>query len=63
MVDALKQMLASKKAIAAIAGVIVATAGRYGLGLDPEAVTQVLTPIVAYILGQGIADFGKHSNE
>ena len=63
MIDALKQMLSSKKAIAAIAGVVVAAAGRYGLQLDAEAVNQILAPIVAYILGQSIADFGKSTRQ
>jgi uncharacterized membrane protein (DUF441 family) len=63
MIDAIKQMFASKKAIAAIAGVVVAAAGRYGLQLDAESVNQILAPIVAYILGQGIADFGKSESQ
>jgi uncharacterized membrane protein (DUF441 family) len=56
-----KQLLTSKKALAAIAGFIVAAVGRVGLDLDPDAVTQVLAPIVAYIVGQGIADAGKEA--
>jgi uncharacterized membrane protein (DUF441 family) len=57
----LRQLLTSKKTIAAIAGVIVAAVGRVGLDLDPEAVTQIIAPIVAYIVGQGIADAGKEA--
>lgn len=53
------EALTSKKAIAAAAGLIIAAAGRIGLDLSTEAVTQILTPIVAYILAQGFADFGK----
>lgn len=52
-------MLTSKKALAALAGVIVALAGKWGLNLDTESVALVVGPIVAYILGQGAADFGK----
>lgn len=59
MSDALKGMLGSKKAIAMIAGLIVTFAGRYGLQLPLEELTMVLAPIVAYILGQGVADAGK----
>lgn len=60
MINALKEMLSSKKAIAAIAGLIVAGAGRIGLGLPPDAVAEITAVIVAYIVGQGIADAGKH---
>lgn len=57
----IKQLLASKKAIAMIAGVIVAAVGRIGLELPTDAVTQIVAPIVAYILGQGLADAGKEA--
>ena len=57
----IRSLLSSKKAIAAIAGVIVAAVGRFGLDLPTDAVTQVVAPIIAYILGQGIADAGKEA--
>jgi len=63
VVEKLLEMLTSKKAIAAAAGVIVAFAARYGLQLPEDAVNQILAPIVAYILAQGAADFGKHSQK
>ena len=31
------------------------------LGLTEDAVMQIVTPIVAYVLGQGLADLGKNS--
>ena len=55
----LKEMLGSKKAIAMIAGLIVSFAGKYGLELEVEDLTAVLSPILAYILGQSLADVGK----
>lgn len=58
----LGQLLTSKKAIAAATGVIIAAAARIGLDLPADAVNQILAPIVAYIVGQGIADFGKEKN-
>ena len=61
LVRNLLEMLASKKALSALAGVIVAFALRYGLELDTETVIAVISPIVAYILGQGWADIGKHA--
>lgn len=59
MTKALKDMLGSKKAVAMIVGLIVSLVGRLGLELDPEALTAVLSPVLAYILGQGLADAGK----
>jgi hypothetical protein len=61
MWQAIRSMASSKKAVSAAAGVIVAVALKWGLELDTESVAAVISPIVAYILGQGIADFGKAS--
>lgn len=61
MLSAIRAMIGSKKAIAAVAGVITAAALKIGLDLDTEAVAAVLSPILAYILGQGVSDLGKHS--
>ncbi len=61
MTDALREMLSSKKFLAAIAAIILQIAARYGLQLDQEQVTLLITPILAYILGQGIADSKKPS--
>lgn len=57
----LKQLLASKKAIAAATGVLVSVVGRWGLDLPADAVNQIVGVIAAYILGQGIADAGKEA--
>ncbi len=52
-------ILKSKKFQAAIVGLIVAFAGKYGLNLDETAIMAILSPILAYIAGQGLADIGK----
>ncbi len=52
-------LLKSKKFQAAMIGLIVAIAGHYGLDLNDQTLAATLAPIVAYILGQGAADFGK----
>ena len=57
----LRDMLQSKKFLAAVAGVLVGIAGRIGLELETESLMAVLSPIVAYIFGQGIADAGKEA--
>ena len=59
MPQIIKDLLSSKKAIAAIVGVLMVLIGRFGLDVDPELVTQVVSLVVAYIVGQGIADNGK----
>lgn len=61
MIDAIKKMLGSKKALAALAGVVVALAAKAGFDLDTEAVLAIVSPVIAYILGQGAADFGKEA--
>jgi hypothetical protein len=61
MLDVLKEMLTSKKFLAAVAGVLVAAAARIGLDLPVEDVAAVLAPIIAYIVGQGWADAGKEA--
>ena len=48
-----------KKISAMIAGVIVAFALRYGIDLDAGSVAAVISPILAYLIGQGTADGGK----
>lgn len=59
MLQALKDMIGSKKAIAMIVGLIVSFAGKYGLELPTEELTAILSPVLAYIVGQGVADAGK----
>lgn len=59
MSKALKDMFGSKKAIAMIVGLIVSFAGKYGLELPTEELTAILSPVLAYIVGQGLADAGK----
>lgn len=63
MLDAVKRMVASKKAVAMAAGVIVGLAAKWGLALPTDAVAAILSPVVAFILGQGMADFGKEAKK
>lgn len=55
----LKTLLTSKKFIAAIVGVAVGLIAKLGIQLDTDAVALVISPILAYIVGQGVADHGK----
>lgn len=61
MWDAIKGILGSKKAIAAIAGVVVSLVAKVGIDLETDAIVAILAPIMAYIVGQGVADIGKEA--
>ena len=55
----LAEILTSKKAIATLAGVLIVASNRIGLQLPEEAITQIIGAIAAYVVSQGLADFGK----
>lgn len=53
----------SKKFWAAVVATAVPIINHvWGLGLTQDAIMQIVTPVVAYILGQGLADLGKNKN-
>lgn len=58
MWTAIKSILQSKKALAAIVGVVASLAGRIGWDIAADQLLLLISPIIAYILGQGIADHG-----
>jgi len=60
MLDTLKGLIASKKAVAMIVGVLMGAFGKK-LGLDETSVTQIVGAVMAYVIGQGIADHGKEA--
>ena len=55
----IRDLLASKKFLVAAISVIAHVAGRYGFDVDQEAMLTILSPLYAYIVGQGIADSSK----
>lgn len=59
--DLIKGLLSSKKFIAAIIGVIITLASRYGLNLDPAVVQEVAAIFITYLIAQGISDHGKEA--
>ena len=63
MWGAVKGMFASKKFVAAIAGAIVALVAKLGVEMETESVMAVITPILAFVVGQGIADAGKEAKK
>lgn len=61
MIEALKGLLGSKKALAAILSTIAALVAVIGWHVSDATLGLCLSPVVAYILGQGVADMGKES--
>jgi uncharacterized membrane protein YqaE (UPF0057 family) len=58
-----KQFWHSKKFWAALIAAGVPALNHFlDLGMTQDIVTQIVGPIVAYILGQGLADLGKNKN-
>ena len=55
MDNAIKTMFGSKKFLAALAAVLLIVLAEAGVPIHED----VLIPLVAYIIAQGIADFGK----
>jgi hypothetical protein len=58
-----RKLWESKKFRAALLGVVVTSAGitarHLGVDVERSEIALALAPITAYILGQGMADFGK----
>jgi uncharacterized membrane protein (DUF441 family) len=61
MREMIRSLLSSKKAVAAIAGVVVIGASRAGIVLPTEATHDLVAVVVAYLIGQGLADVGKEA--
>ena len=49
----------SKKFLVALAGVIGITLSHF-TGIGVEVIDQILYVVIAYIVGQGVADIGKY---
>ncbi len=59
MLDALKQLLQSKKALLTLVNIIVFVAAKFHLNLDAEVLYPVFGSISLLILTIGFQDFGK----
>lgn len=53
------ELLSSKKAVATMVGVLLTIVAKTGLVLPEDSVTEIVQVIMAYVIGQGIADHGK----
>lgn len=63
MKSVLKQLFESKKFSVALATVIVWLVSLLGFNVSPETVMQVLSPLYAYILAQGVADMNPNNKK
>lgn len=59
MRDAIYELLRSKKFVMAMLGMAAVILAKFGFHFDVEETMAWLTPLLAAILGQGIADHGK----
>ena len=58
--NTIKSLATSKKFLTVIASVIVAVAVKLGINdIEVDQILAILSPAMAYIMGQGIADIGK----
>ena len=59
MKNALLDLFASKKFLAALTAIIVYIAGRFGFDIDTSVLDRIFAALLVYIGAQGIADNGK----
>lgn len=57
----LAALATSKKAIAAVTGVILVACARIGLVLPESSTMEIVGIVMTYLLSQGLADLGKES--
>lgn len=55
------EVVSSKKALATIVAVLLASTNRIGLQLPETAVMEIVGAIMAYVVGQGLADAKKQA--
>ena len=55
----LRELAGSKKFVVFLVTVLVVLASRFGLDLGPETAERIVHLAIAYLVGQGVADFGK----
>ncbi len=59
MKAAIKGLLSSKKFVAALLAGLAWGLGKLGLKMSSEEIGGIVTPLLVYILGQGVADISK----
>lgn len=61
MKEILYELFASKKFLAALAGCVATLCAKLGWQVPTDTILAALSPLIAYIVAQGIADHGKGS--
>jgi uncharacterized membrane protein (DUF441 family) len=56
----IKSLFSSKKFIAMITGVLATLIAKIGWDVPTETINQVVALVGTYVIGQGVADHGKH---
>mgnify|MGYP003629368916 CR=1 FL=1 len=56
----IKSLFSSKKFIAMLTGVLATLIGKIGFDVSTETINQVVALVGTYVVGQGVADHGKH---
>lgn len=56
-----RELLTSKKFVVFVSGLIVTLLAKYKFDVDPATVQNIIYMIVAYLIGQGVADAGKEA--
>jgi hypothetical protein len=62
MKSLIRGLLTSKKFVTAVAATAAAALLKLGWEVDTEAILAIISPLITYLLGQGLADIGKHAN-
>ena len=63
MWSAVKGILSSRKALAMIVGVVASLVAKIGWDISSEELLTLVSPVIAYILAQGVADHGKEAKK
>ena len=57
-----KGLIGSKKSVTTAIGIVVGfLAPVFNTEIEPQQIMAILSPVMAYVLGQGIADHGKEA--
>lgn len=59
----IKSLLGSKKFVATVLAVIAYFTAKVGFEFDPNEAAMAISPFLAFILGQGLADLGKEKSK
>jgi hypothetical protein len=63
MREALRALLTSKKALATIASLLVIVCGKLGWDVSEADLLAWISPLLAFIVAQGIADVNKEATK